>query len=263
MRACSPDVRIMRVVEYSSLKALLLFLCAIAASPAAASSQPPPPLCPEAAAKLKSDADLAQALRAAYGDPGAGHDEACLYPLQILRYADVDVLLTQNLAPETACHGCEADLSASVLKRVPGGFKCVRTFEAFGKSGTFGAVASVSAIAIGGDDGLAIESGGTFQGYTSVALDLYAFRRAGLVRLDSGGPLYLEGDNAGAETDRGKTVSIDSAWSLSGGELVVDYRVTDSRRQRQSRAVWTVGDAQLTQKSGAAPKEMAHAVGSE
>lgn len=240
-----------------------LFLCALIAPPAAAASQPPLHICSDAAAKLKSDGDLARAVRAAYGEPGATHDETCLYPLQVLRYADVDVLLTQNLAPETACHGCEADLSASVLRRVPGGFKLVRTFDAFGKTGTFGAVASASPIAIGGDDGLAIEAGGTFQGYASEALELYAFRRQGLVRLDSGGPLYLEGDNAGAETDQSKAVSIDSAWSLAGGDLVVDYRVSDGRGKRQTRAVWAVGDAQLTLKSGAVPKEMMHAVGSE
>jgi len=240
-----------------------LLLGAIALSPALAGTQPPLRLCEQAAARLKADSDLADAMRAALGEPGVGHDEFCLYPLQLLRYADVDVLLTQNLAPETACHGCTADLSAAVLRRIPGGFKHVRTFDAFGKTGTFGAVSSISPIAIGGDDGLAIESGGTFQGYTSVALDLYAFRRQGLVRVDAGGPLYLEGDDGGAQTDSTKAVSIDSAWSLAANELVIDYRISDSRGLRQTRAVWAVEDTRLTLKSGAIPKEMAHAVGSE
>jgi hypothetical protein len=244
-------------------RTVVLLSVVIALSPAATATQTPLRFCPEAAAKLKTDSDLAKAVRAAYGEPGATHDETCLYPLQMLRYADVDVLLTQNLAPESACHGCTADLSASVLRRVPGGFKHMRTFEAFGKTGTFGAVSSVSPVAISGDDGLAIESGGTFQGYTNATLDLYAFRRQGLVRLDPGAPLYIEGDNEGAQTDQSKAVSIDSAWSLAGGELVIDYRVSDGRGQRQTRTVWTVGDTQLTLKSGAAPKEMARAVGGE
>jgi hypothetical protein len=252
-----------RGAVFRFLKPTVFLLGAIALSPALASAQPPLRLCEQAAAKLKSDSDLADATRAAFGDPGVGHDEFCLYPLQVLRYADVDVLLTQNFAPETACHGCVADLSAAVLRRIPGGYKHVRTFEAFGKTGTFGAVASVSPIAIGVDDGLAIESGGTFQGYTSLTLDLYAFRRQGLVRLDAGGPLYLGGDDGGAQTDSSKAVTIDSAWSLAANELAIDYRVSDSRGLRQSRTVWTVEETRLALKSGAIPKEMAHAVGSE
>ena len=91
------------------------------------------------------------------------------------------MLVTQTGEPGEACHGCEATLSATVLKRVPGGYKRARSFDAFAKGGTFGAVASVAPIAIGGDDGIAIELGGTFQGYTSSTLDLYAFRQHGLV----------------------------------------------------------------------------------
>lgn len=103
-------------------------------SSALADSQPQIRICEPAAAQLKSESDLAEAMRAAFGEPGFTQDEDCLYPLQVLRYADVDVLVTQNLAPETACQACEADLSATVLKRIPGGFKRVRTFAAFWKN---------------------------------------------------------------------------------------------------------------------------------
>ena len=101
--------------------------------------------CRSVAAKLKADSDLAAAARAAFGQPQATDDEACLYPLQLLRYADVDVLVSQIGEPGDACHGCEATLSATVLKRVPGGYKRARSFDAFAKGGTFGAVASVHA----------------------------------------------------------------------------------------------------------------------
>ncbi len=49
----------------------------------------------------------------------------------------------------------------------------------------------------------------------------------------------------------------------ANGELVVDYRITDNHGQRQTRAVWAVGDTQLTLKSGAIPKEMGRATGAE
>jgi hypothetical protein len=235
---------------------------AFALAPAAAADAPLR-YCRSVAAKLKADSGLAAAARASFGQPDATDDEACLYPLQLLRYADVDVLVSQNGEPGAACHGCEASLSATVLKRVPRGYKRARSFDAFGKGGTFGAVASVTPIAIGSDDGIAIESGGLFQGYASSALDLYAFRQHGLVRLDAGAPLIIAGDNSGAETDASKTIEVESAWSLAGGELTVDYRVADARGKRDSRAVWSVGEAALTLKSGAPPKELAKATGQE
>ena len=235
---------------------------AIALAPAAAGGAPLG-YCRSVAAKLKSDTDLAAAARATFGQPGTTGDEACLYPLQLLRYADVDVVVSQTGEPGEACHGCEASLSATVLKRVPGGYKRARSFDAFAKGGTFGAVASVTPIAIGGDDGIAIESGGLFQGYASSALDLYAFRRQGVVHLEAGSPLVIAGDNSGAETDAGKTIEVESAWSLAAGELTIDYRVADGRGKRDSRAVWSVGETTLTLKSGAPPKELAKATGQE
>lgn len=234
---------------------------ALALAPAAAADAPR--YCRSVAARLKADSDLAAAARASFGQPVATDDAACVYPLQLLRYADVDVLVSQTGEPGEACHGCEASLSAVVLKRVPGGYKRARSFDGFAKGGSFGAVASITPIAIGGDDEIAIESGGLFQGYASSALDLYAFRRQGLVHLDAGAPLIVEGDNSGAETDAGKTIAVEGAWALSGGELTIDYRVADARGKRDSRAVWTVGETTLTAKSGAPPKELARATGQE
>ena len=237
------------------------FAFAFALAPAAAAD--PPRYCRSVAAKLKADSDLAAAARAAFGEPQATEDDACLYPLQLLRYADVDVLVSQTGEPGEACHGCEASLSATVLKRVPGGYKRLRAFASFAKGGTFGAVASVTPIAIGGDDGIAIESGGLFKGYASSALDLYAFRKQGLVALAAGAPMLVAGDNSGAETEASKTIEVESAWSLANGELTIDYRVADARGKRDSRAVWSVGESTLTLKSGAPPKELAKAAGQE
>jgi hypothetical protein len=243
---------------------LILIALGLAGALAPASAADAPlRYCRSVAAKLKSDSDLASAARAAFGQPEATDDETCLYPLQLLRYADVDVLISQTGEPGEACHGCEADLTATALKRVPGGYKRLRAFASFAKGGTFGAVAAIAPIAIGGDDGMAIESGGTFQGYTSSALDLYAFRRQGLVHLDASGPLMIEADNSGAESDASKTIAVESAWSLAGGELTIDYRVDDARGKHDSRAAWSVGETTLTLKSGAPPKELAKAAGQE
>ncbi len=235
---------------------------AVALAPATAANAPQR-YCRSVAAKLKADSDLAGAARASFGAVQATDDETCLYPLKLLRYADVDVLVSQTGEPGEACHGCEAELSATVLKRVPGGYKRLSAFPSFAKGGSNGALGAVTAVAIGGDDGIAIESGGTFQGYTASALDLYAFRKSGLVRLDAGAPLLIEGDNSGAETDASQAIEVDAVWSLAGGELTIDYRVADARGKRDSRAVWSVGETTLTPKSGAPPQELAKATGQE
>src|SRR5690348_17491443 len=133
------------MLPFLGLTALLLGTVTLPSS-AFASEQPTLPLCKQAADVLKDDSDLDDATRAAFGEPGSTQEETCLYPLQVLRYADVDVLVTQNLAPDTVCSTCQGDLSATVLKRIPGGFKRVRTFDAFGKTGGHGVVASISAI---------------------------------------------------------------------------------------------------------------------
>ena len=89
-------------------------------------------------------------------------------PLQVLRYGSADVLLTIGNEPGQACHGCSASLSAYFLARTGGGLKLVNKAIDFGQSGTFGSPGDISPIRIGADDGIAIETGGTFQGHTSM-----------------------------------------------------------------------------------------------
>ena len=116
---------------------------------------------------------------------------------QALHVCDRGSSFVQAGEPGQACHGCGAPLSAYVLRRVDGGSKLVRVYRKFASPGTFGAVEEISAIEIGGDDGMAIESGGCFrvtvlqawtsslpcgrtcQAYTTVQNDLRHQRCAG------------------------------------------------------------------------------------
>ena len=236
---------------------------AFALAPAAA-AHAPPRYCRSVAAKLKADSDLAAAARAAFGAPQATDDEACLYPLQLLRYADVDVLVSQTGEPGEACHGCEASLSATVLKRVPGGAKRLRAFPV---------VRQRRKLRRRRLDPRRSPSAATTRSRSSWAARSKAIRLRRSTSTPSadrvssisaaGAPLLIEGDNSGAETDASKTIEVDSAWSLAGGELTIDYHATDARGKRDSRAVWSVGDTTLTLKSGAPPKELARATGQE
>ena len=204
----------------------------VALSPAQAAAAPLR-YCRSVAAALKADADLAAAARAAFGQPEATDDETCLYPLQLLRYADVDVLVSQVGEPGQACHGCEAELSATVLKRVPAGLRRLTVYAAFAKLGSNGAAGAITPIAIGGDDAIAIESGGTFQGYTASALDLYAFRRRGLVHLDPGANLA---DRRRRQRRRDRRQQGDRRrLGVVAGRRRADDRLPRRRRARQTR----------------------------
>jgi hypothetical protein len=148
------------------LRSLVVLAALIFAASSAVAGQPAA-FC--AAAKKPVDADprLAAAVAAAFGKVmfnAAGED--CLYPLQVLPYATAEVLIVQAGEPGQACHGCGAPLSAHVLRRVDDSFRIVRRYPKFATLGTFGAVGNISAVEIGGDDGMAIESGGMFQGYS-------------------------------------------------------------------------------------------------
>ena len=71
-----------------------------------------------------------------------------------------------------------------MLRRLGDGLKLVRAFHQFAKLGTFGAVDDISLIEIGGDDGMAIKSGGMFQGYSSAGVDFFAFHAGQLIGLN-------------------------------------------------------------------------------
>jgi hypothetical protein len=128
-----------------------------------------------------------------------------------------------------------------VLRKFESGAKLVRVYRTFDKFGTFGAVGDISPIEIDGDDGVAIQSGGMFQGCEFGGVDFYVFHGGRLVKLDSG-PAVTEFDNGGLETDPRKMIEITSKWSIDPADnkaLVVDYTITaHGRAARAERVVW-------------------------
>ncbi len=217
-----------------------------------------------AAAKKPVDADprLAAEVAAVFGKAtfkATGED--CLYPLQVLRYASADVLVFQAGEPGGRCHGCGAPLSAYVVRRVNGGFKTVRRYRQFATLGTFGAVGDISAIEIGGDDGMAIESGGMFQGYAFTAVDFYAFHAGQLVSLNTT-PIFIAADNSGAMADPSKAIEVTATWFFNSADktaLVVDYKVRAHDAARVERAVWRLQGRSLVLSRGRVPPEVSAA----
>ena len=245
------------------MRSLVVLAALIFAASSAVAGQPAA-FC--AAAKKPVDADprLAAAVAAAFGKVmfnAAGED--CLYPLQVLPYATAEVLIVQAGEPGQACHGCGAPLSAHVLRRVDDGFRIVRRYLKFATLGTFGAVGKISAIEIGGDDGMAIESGGMFQGYSFSAVDFFAFHAGQLVSLNYK-PIMIDADNEGAVTDPDKTIEVTGKWSLDPADktaLVVDYKIKARGAARAERVVWRLQGTSLVLSHGHVPPEVSPSSG--
>ena len=200
------------IISSSSTLALAFF-------PAPSKSQAVRSFCAAAKENVSADSKLSEAVKAVFGSSEfSSQNEDCIYSLQVLRYSDADVLLTINTVPGYACHACSASLSAYVMRRKASGLQLVNRFIDFGQAGTHGNPGTISPIEIVGDDGFAVESGGTFQGYTSLSLDFYVFRHGRVVHLLP--TIGLSADNSGAKEDFDlRRWSMDD-WSPSQEQIV-------------------------------------------
>ncbi len=220
---------------------ILFVLAALMPGSFSVSAGQPSALCAAAKKPVEAEPPLAAAVAATFGKATfRGTADDCVYPLKLLRYATADVLIVQAGEPGDACHGCGPPLSAIVLRRVDGGLKPVRAFHKFATPGTFGAVEEISAIEIGDDDGMAIESGGMFQGYSSAGVDFFAFHAGQLVSLNKTS-ITTAADNGGAVVDPSKTIEVSAKWSFDPTDktaLDVDYEIKAHGTTRVERVVW-------------------------
>ena len=243
----------------------LLLLAALLLIAHPAMAEPPALLCAAAKNEVRADSLLASEVAAVFGQTDfAGAEGDCLYPLKVLRYASADVLLVQAGAPGEGCHGCGATLSAYVIQRVGGGLKTVAKFHEFAQLGSNGAVMDVWPIEIAGDDAMAIESGGTFQGYSSSHIDFFAFHAGALTDLEPKPQVALSADNEGATDDASKATVVEGSWFFDPADktaLVVDYKIDAKGARRVERVVWRLQGGKLVLTRGRVPPEAAQASG--
>ena len=129
--------------------------------------------------------------------------------------------------------------------------------------GTFGAVEDISPIEIGNDDGMAIESGGMFQGYSSAGVDFFAFHAGQLVSLNKTS-ITTAADNEGAVGDTGKTIEVMAKWSIDPADktaIIVDYKIKTDGATRVERVVWRLQGMSLVISHGRVPPEISPASG--
>ena len=243
----------------------LLLLAALLVIARPAQAEPPASFCAAAEKKLGANTLLASEVAAAFGKVTFAETTSdCLFPLRVLHYASADVLLVQAGVPGEGCHGCQAAVSAYVIQRIGGGLKAVGKFREFAQLGSNGGVTDVWPIEIAGDDAIAIESGGTFQGYTSNSLDLFAFRAGGLVNLDPNPQIILDADDQGAMDDASKAVIVSGSWFFDPSDkstLVVDYKIEAKGATRVERVVWRLQGGKLVLVRGRVPPEVTEASG--
>jgi hypothetical protein len=217
---------------------------------------------------VSQDTLLSEAVAKVFGKPfysvGEGEFRECVYPLQVLRFPTADVLLTMGNALGDSCHGCGARLTAYVLKREAGDLRLVARFVDFAEVGTFGSPGAISPVQIGPDDGIAIEHGGTFQGYTSSILDLYAFHKARAVRVTQGERIPLSANNGGAVTDPKRAIEVDASWTIdptTHTRLSVTYGIKTWGRTSRASAEWMLRGGRFVMTKGTVPPEVLTAGG--
>jgi hypothetical protein len=229
-----------------------------------ARAEPPAAFCAAAKQQLGADLSLASEIAVVFGKADfASVESDCLYPVKVLRYASADVLLVQAGVPGEGCHGCGAPLSAYVIQRTGGGLKTVARFHEFAELGSHGTVKDVWPIEIAGDDAMAIESGGTFQGYSSSHLDFFAFRAGVLVDFAPKPEVVLDADDEGA-TEGAKASAVTGSWFFDPTDktaLVVDYKIDAKGATRVERAVWRMQGGKLVLTRGRIPPEVTQASG--
>jgi hypothetical protein len=242
--------------------ATLALTLLVAASPAQADSTA---LCAAAAKPVHAELFLNEAVVAAFGNAAfSGAGDECIYPLKAFRYASADVLLLQAGEPGEGCHGCGAKLSAYVIQRTGGGLKAGKRFRQFAELGSNGAIIDAWPIEVAGDDAIAIEAGGTFQGHTATALDVFAFRGGALVRLTPDLGITLDADNEGAADDAGQAIHVAASWFFDPADktaLVVDYKIDAKGAKRVERVVWRLQGGKLVLTKGRLPQEVTDASG--
>jgi hypothetical protein len=240
-----------------------LFLAALTLAVIPAVAGQPAAVCAAARKPTQAEPLLGAAVAAAFGKATFGASGDCVYPLKVLHYGTADVLIVQAGEPGQACHGCAASLSAYVLRRLDDGLKLVRVFHQFAKLGTFGAVDDISLIEIGGDDGMAIKSGGMFQGYSFAGVDFFAFHAGQLISLNKT-PITVADDNSGAVGDSGETTKVTAKWSLDPADntaVVVDYEIEAHGAKRVERVVWRLQGMSLIPSHGHVPPEVSPSAG--
>lgn len=184
------------------------------------------PLCPDWSGNVETDFVLWQALDTAYPNAKVDPDEepsrlTCLFPYKLLSYDKFVVLITLEGEPGQGCHGCAAQVSAVFLQRDGNKLKPSSRHDVFDETGTFGDLMSIHSFRLGAEDGLVVEGGGTFQGYSYSALSLFRIRSGRMKPIHPASGISSGDSDCGAHDEPCR--SVDGHWRVEGRRFIVRY----------------------------------------
>lgn len=221
----------------------------------------PATLCFAAMEPLDGDRKLAAAVRDAIGDDFAygtrDRVTGCVYPLQLLSFEGVDVLVTAGNVPGELSHGEGSNLSAYFLRREGGTSRLVtvkRDFAVVG--GGYGRPGGLVEARFEGDDALLVKSSGSGQGYTYDWIEIFAFRNGGIVQI---GRINTGFRDDGAQTDESKITVIEGSADIAEPEpdnVRVTYTVTRGGKTSTQTAIWRHSGGKFVVASGDVPSEI-------
>lgn len=197
----------------------------------------------------QQDPRLERAASALFGaGPLSDNEDLCETPVHFAAFEDGAALVTMRGTPGKGCHGCSADLSFHTLGVAGDGYVVLQSFPQVISAGTFGDPGSFSTLRIRNMNAVAIEHGGTFQGYSYGVADFVLFGEDGPVAVKQEPVLCLSRSDGGARLEESPdVVEIEGAWRLNaaGDGLIVTQKSLTPSRERVMVSSWRFAGDEL------------------
>lgn len=178
-------------------------------------------------------------------DPAANDQapKSCPTLLHLTEQDDAAYLFTMVGEPGEDCHGCSALISVHALKKTGDSYSHLATFPDAISTGTWGDPGSIHDVSIDGAPGVAIEHGGTFQGYSYGVVTFVRLSETGPTEISQSPVMCTTSTNDGAKgEDSPEFFSLKSEWVLAedGRKLLADTVVIENGLERQLTIDWTL-----------------------
>jgi len=142
-------------------------------------------------------------------------------------------------------------LSADLLARDGSRLRPISRQEAFAEIGTFGSIASLRPFRLGAREGLVIEGGGTFQGYSSGVYAVFVLRNGRMKEVSPENGISSGDSNCGAKVDDQPCRDVTGEWQVRDERLNIRYSgVREDRSRIDGRVTYELRDEALVLVSG-------------
>ncbi len=221
------------------------------------------PVCSMARENFAKDPPLERAMIAAFGGPlhflpTSDKNMPCVQPVKLLHYAGEEALVTLTQPAGSVGVGL---VSAYMFQTRHSGPQLVSVLHNFIESGSVGDPGKINAVRIGHDDGLVIENGDAYRGYSAQILSTFVLRDGRLVPFR---PLLVGASNEGAVQDDTDVVAVEytAAFGVPDRDsLTLHFKITNRCAVRHQEVVMHARGTDWIIASGVMPPEIRETVG--